>query len=107
MPPSAGIFSAPRNSAGEDGTFLELSWFQPPPIVPPEPPKPASWTPAGIPDGSLPPPYVSSFPGEGAKMVKQQVVEVTDDQRVDMEGRCRGRLTLRERNRVQAADSKK
>ena len=34
-------------------------------------------------------------------MYKRQVVQLTDDQRSDLEGRFCGRLTLRERNRVQ------
>ena len=34
-------------------------------------------------------------------MRKRHVVQLTDDQRVDLEGRFFGRLTLRERNRVQ------
>jgi len=34
-------------------------------------------------------------------MTKRHVVQLTDDQRSDLEGRFCGRLTLRERNRVQ------
>ena len=34
-------------------------------------------------------------------MAKRHVVHLTDDQRADLEGRFCGRLTLRERNRVQ------
>ena len=34
-------------------------------------------------------------------MTKRHVVRLTDDQRADLEGRFCGRLTLRERNRVQ------
>jgi transposase len=34
-------------------------------------------------------------------MMKRHVVRLTDDQRADLEGRFCGRLTLRERNRVQ------
>lgn len=34
-------------------------------------------------------------------MTKRHVVQLTDDQRADLEGRFCGRLTLRERNRVQ------
>ena len=34
-------------------------------------------------------------------MTKRHVVDLTDDQRADLEGRYCGRLTLRERNRVQ------
>ena len=34
-------------------------------------------------------------------MIKRHVVQLTDDQRADLEGRFCGRLTLRERNRVQ------
>lgn len=34
-------------------------------------------------------------------MVKRHAVRLTDDQRADLEGRYCGRLTLRERNRVQ------
>ena len=34
-------------------------------------------------------------------MTKRHVVHLTDDQRADLEGRFCGRLTLRERNRVQ------
>jgi transposase len=34
-------------------------------------------------------------------MTKRHVVDLTDDQRADLEGRFCGRLTLRERNRVQ------
>lgn len=34
-------------------------------------------------------------------MTKRHVVSLTDDQRADLEGRYCGRLTLRERNRVQ------
>ena len=34
-------------------------------------------------------------------MDKRHVVRLTDDQRADLEGRFCGRLTLRERNRVQ------
>ena len=35
-------------------------------------------------------------------MTKRHVVRLTEDQRADLEGRFCGRLTLRERNRVQA-----
>lgn len=34
-------------------------------------------------------------------MTKRHVIQLTDDQRADLEGRFCGRLTLRERNRVQ------
>jgi len=38
---------------------------------------------------------------EGRPMKKRHVVALTEDQREDLEGRFRGRLSLRERNRVQ------
>src|SRR4051812_37233804 len=38
---------------------------------------------------------------EGGAMPKRHVVQLTDDQRADLEGRFCGRMTLRERNRVQ------
>jgi len=43
---------------------------------------------------------VTSFPEDGT-MAKRHAVRLTDDQRADPEGRFCGRLTLRERNRVQ------
>src|SRR4051812_44134258 len=38
---------------------------------------------------------------EGGTMPKRPVVQLTDGQRADLEGRFCGRMTLRERNRVQ------